>query len=146
MRLSVQIEFDKTLDLLTSKKVVIVGRGNQCDLIIPNDSVSRQHCKIERIDNAFHITDLGSSNGVFINGERIKPNVRKIIPKGAQLAISGMECELSNKMPDKDEKIVSTHNSAKGDATSTIRISRIDLNRPTRLQDLLRTTLSWKEA
>ena len=51
MRLSVQIEFDKILDLSTSKTTVIVGRASDvADLVINHPSISRRHCKIEYID------------------------------------------------------------------------------------------------
>ena len=77
MRLSVQIEFDKTLDLVTHKKIVTVGRSPKCDLVIPHESISRKHCQIEVIKGNFYITDLGSSNGVTVNGIRIPAEHRR---------------------------------------------------------------------
>lgn len=132
MRLSVQIEFDKTLDLVTHKKVVIVGRSPKSDLVIAHDSISRQHCKIEKIDGQYNITDLGSSNGVLINEEKIPPNVRRVILPGSQLSLGGLQCEISDFVPPQEEgKVVSNSIDTRGEFTSTIRLARIDLHQPT---------------
>lgn len=141
MRLSVQIEFDKTLDLVTPKSTVIVGRSPKADLVISHDGVSRQHCKIEYTpEKSFYITDLDSSNGVFINGDRIPPNTRREVKPDVQLAIGELQCELSvNKLVvTEDSKIVKTslEKSEAGEFTSTIRIARIDLNRPSKTLEL----------
>lgn len=135
MRLSVQIEFDKTLDLVTHKNTVIVGRSPKADLVIPHDGISRQHCKIEfTTDKSFFITDLGSSNGVFFNGVRIPPQSRRQVKPGVQLAIGGLQCELSAFIPlvTEDTKVIKStiEKSEAGEFTSTIRIARIDLNQP----------------
>lgn len=64
MKLSVQIEFDKTLHLETPKNSVILERSPKADLVIPHDSISRQHCQIDVAKNIFYIPDPGSSNGI----------------------------------------------------------------------------------
>jgi pSer/pThr/pTyr-binding forkhead associated (FHA) protein len=53
---------------------VSIGRSSKCDLVIPHESMSRQHCKIEFKDSEIFITDLGSINGVYIDGKKIPPN------------------------------------------------------------------------
>lgn len=52
---------------------IIVGRSAaNCNLaIITDNAVSEKHCEISLEDNRFYITDLGSSNGTFLNGDRI---------------------------------------------------------------------------
>lgn len=57
--------------------IVTVGRSSKCDVIIPFIGVSRQHFQIEVKDGEIFITDLGSTNGVYIDGEKIEPH-RKI--------------------------------------------------------------------
>jgi pSer/pThr/pTyr-binding forkhead associated (FHA) protein len=52
----------------------IIGRSNRSDLVIPHEGMSRQHCKIDVKEGEVFITDLGSINGVFIDGQRIPPN------------------------------------------------------------------------
>ena len=53
----------------------IVGRENFCDIVIPSHTVSRQHARITRIDDAYYLEDLSSLNGTFVNGERVSERV-----------------------------------------------------------------------
>ena len=132
MRLSVQIEIDKAMDLETHKDSVLVGRASNNDLVIPHDSVSRTHCCIDYRKGIFYITDLGSSNGTYIDGERLNPNEKRAFLISSQLTIGRLECELglSNSPVPHQERIISSNVSSSGDYTRTMRISRIELNRP----------------
>lgn len=136
MKLSVQIEFDKTLDLETSKSSVTVGRSPKTDLQIPHDSVSREHCRIDFIKGMFYITDLGSSNGTFIDGQRLEVNQKTPVLSSSQLTIGKLDCELSETtapIQNSDTaKIISSNVSSKGDYTATMRIARIDINKQTK--------------
>jgi len=49
-----------------------IGRKNSCDLRIPLSSVSRQHCEVRLEGDGVSIHDLGSSNGTFVNEERVQ--------------------------------------------------------------------------
>lgn len=49
----------------------IVGRGNQCDIVIPGTHLSRQHVEIAIEGNHLRIKDLGSANGTYLNELRI---------------------------------------------------------------------------
>lgn len=49
----------------------IVGRGKDCDLRIISEGVSRQHARIYTENDKVFIEDLGSSNGTFINEEKV---------------------------------------------------------------------------
>lgn len=51
---------------------VTIGRRSSCDLVLRVDSVSREHCRIERSDGAYWLHDNGSSNGTLLNGLRIE--------------------------------------------------------------------------
>ena len=48
---------------------VIVGRALECDLAILTPDISRQHARLEVIDNQFFVEDLGSANGTVLNGK-----------------------------------------------------------------------------
>ena len=53
------------------KETMIVGRSRTCDIVIPSAKVSRQHASLTRTDTALYIEDLGSANGVWLNGEKV---------------------------------------------------------------------------
>jgi predicted ATPase/class 3 adenylate cyclase len=48
-----------------------IGRSNKNDIQVNDDLISRNHIHIRRIDNHFVLSDLGSANGVRINGEPV---------------------------------------------------------------------------
>lgn len=53
----------------------IIGKNNRgVNYKIQDDTVSRYHAKIEVIESAVLLTDLGSTNGTFINDKRIEEN------------------------------------------------------------------------
>jgi pSer/pThr/pTyr-binding forkhead associated (FHA) protein len=68
---------------------MVIGRGTSPDvqILIPSPEVSRQHAQITRVDDGFYLTDLGSSNGTFVNGERIGPDPVVLQP-GDQIQLS----------------------------------------------------------
>ena len=54
-------------------RVMIIGRESRNDIVIPDINVSRQHAEIRReATGAWVISDLGSTNGTFVNGRQIK--------------------------------------------------------------------------
>lgn len=48
---------------------VVVGRGLDAHITIDSESVSRRHARLQLVDGRYAIEDLGSKNGIFINGE-----------------------------------------------------------------------------
>jgi two-component system, cell cycle response regulator len=56
---------------------VDVGRGSSAGLILDADSVSRRHARIERMGGGHKIVDLGSTNGTYVNGVKVKEQLLK---------------------------------------------------------------------
>lgn len=54
----------------------VIGRSPKCDVVVPHDGMSRQHCQIDLIGGELYVTDLGSTNGVMIDGKKIEPHVK----------------------------------------------------------------------
>jgi serine phosphatase RsbU (regulator of sigma subunit) len=50
---------------------VVIGRNPPADLILEGPTVSRRHCRLELLDGKLRVGDLASTNGTFVNGERI---------------------------------------------------------------------------
>jgi hypothetical protein len=45
-----------------------IGRGSHCDVVLDDSGVSRAHAEVFLKNNRFHVYDLGSANGLFVNG------------------------------------------------------------------------------
>lgn len=58
-------------ELLAPGDVAIVGRDAAADIVIDTPNVSRQHARIEATADGWYITDLGSTNGTWLNGDRV---------------------------------------------------------------------------
>jgi serine/threonine protein kinase len=57
--------------------VVTIGRKVDNDLVIDNLAVSSHHARIARLDGTFVIQDTGSTNGIFLNGEKVAQHTLK---------------------------------------------------------------------
>lgn len=51
---------------------ILVGRASTCDIVLDDDLASREHCRIALREDQVVVTDLGSKNGVLVNGIRIE--------------------------------------------------------------------------
>lgn len=63
--------FDQGERLEISSKIVRIGRDSNNDLQVHDSEVSRFHAELQPEGDGFKVVDLGSSNGTFLNGERI---------------------------------------------------------------------------
>jgi hypothetical protein len=81
----------KEVTVFIDKPEFMVGRALESDIHLANDSrVSRKHCRIFGEDGVFFIEDLGSSNGTFVNGKRIRYTTR--LENDDVLKIGGTKC------------------------------------------------------
>ena len=59
--------------IVLDKPIVLVGRHPDCDAVILNSrKISRKHCAVALVNNHFVVRDLGSMNGVWVNGVRVE--------------------------------------------------------------------------
>ena len=61
-----------------------LGRGSGCELRILDMKMSRQHCAFEYMDDAWQLIDLGSTNGVNLDGVRVKEHNKLSVGKVVQ--------------------------------------------------------------
>jgi hypothetical protein len=57
---------------LKGDKQLIIGRSSELDMVLVEDMVSRKHAKITLSAGKITIEDLGSTNGTFVNGEKVR--------------------------------------------------------------------------
>jgi serine phosphatase RsbU (regulator of sigma subunit) len=54
-----------------TQKPVVFGRSSASDACIRDQSLSKRHCQVQVVDGALEVTDLGSTNGTCVDGERV---------------------------------------------------------------------------
>ena len=87
------------LELFKNKDLIIVGRDSSCDLRINDTRISRKHASIKKLsDDKFLIKDLGSLNGVYINGSKLSGT--KTISKNDNIFISKYLLKIDGKAKD----------------------------------------------
>ena len=57
--------------LVLSGNRVLIGRSRDCDMTLDDPNVSRRHAELRREGSAWVVADLGSTNGVKVNGHRV---------------------------------------------------------------------------
>jgi len=73
----------------------ILGREDDADIVIDDSRVSRQHCSIKLENDVFVLSDLGSSNGTFVNG--LKTDT-KTLENGDKIQVGSAVFEFQSKM------------------------------------------------
>ncbi len=58
-------------DIPLEKPIVLIGRHQECDIQIPSRKISRRHCCVALVDDHVVVRDLGSTNGIRINGVKV---------------------------------------------------------------------------
>jgi pSer/pThr/pTyr-binding forkhead associated (FHA) protein len=66
----------------------LIGRHSACDLFLAEGAVSRWHCRIIRDTEGYYVEDLGSLNGTFVNGDRIRG--RRQLDDGDEIQLYGV--------------------------------------------------------
>ena len=61
---------------LRRSRPITVGRDDDCDAVIPDPSVSSRHARVEFDGVTWVLTDLGSTNGTWLNGARVAEPTR----------------------------------------------------------------------
>jgi pSer/pThr/pTyr-binding forkhead associated (FHA) protein len=51
---------------------ILIGRHTTCDLRLPLPDISRRHCRLVFTSGSWHVLDLGSLNGVYVNNRRVQ--------------------------------------------------------------------------
>ncbi|MBZ0293866.1 MAG: FHA domain-containing protein [Anaerolineae bacterium] len=67
---------------------VTIGRGTKNDIIITDNEVSREHCRLVPKGRGYELQDLGSRTGTFVNGQRVEGSRLVTVPSLIELGDS----------------------------------------------------------
>ena len=66
-----------------------IGRSRDCDLVLDDTGISRRHAEIRLGPDGWEIEDLGSTNGVLVNGQAIRS--RQLLAAGDRVELGSTE-------------------------------------------------------
>ena len=64
-----------------------LGRSKRCDLCVPDESVSEQHCRMEVVPEGLVVVDLGSTNGTSVNSRKLVSDEPELLSNGDMLTV-----------------------------------------------------------
>jgi pSer/pThr/pTyr-binding forkhead associated (FHA) protein len=67
---------NQTREIPINENEFLIGRAPDCNLRLRSEEVSRHHCTIRLSGGEATLVDLGSSNGSYLNGERVRSQAR----------------------------------------------------------------------
>src|SRR6185437_3920357 len=79
----------QTREISIGKDEFLVGRDPAADVSVDVFEVSRRHCQIRISSGRVFVRDLGSSNGTFVTGRKLRPDEEALIPAGQELSLGG---------------------------------------------------------
>ena len=77
--------------IVLAKSPLVVGRLPGCDIVLPFGSVSARHCQLEYNDGQWSVRDLGSRNGIRVDGVRCES---RALRPGSVLAIANLRFQI----------------------------------------------------
>lgn len=108
------VALDEGPDIMLDRGMIVVGRHPGCDARLDSLRVSRHHCCVMPEDGEVVVRDLGSTNGVRINGQRVDSGRLKL---GDELSIAHFRYRLDDgRAPERSEAAAG----ATGDSTNFI--------------------------
>jgi predicted component of type VI protein secretion system len=78
-------------DITLLKPEIKIGRRESCDIVLRFPNVSAHHCQLNLVDGYWYVKDMGSSNGIKVNGVRCQ---EKRLDPGDTLAVAKHQYEI----------------------------------------------------
>lgn len=66
---------------------IVIGRGQDCDIVLDEHQVSRQHARLQHTPRGWTLVDLGSTNGTQVNGQPLRANQPYTLQPGDRVTL-----------------------------------------------------------
>lgn len=69
---------------LPNDRQIVIGRGTDCTIHLDDKDVSRRHASLQPFGTDYYIMDMGSTNGILVNGTQVE---KKMLKHGDKISI-----------------------------------------------------------
>ena len=84
------------------RPAIIIGRGRDSDIILDEHQISRKHARLQNTSQGWALTDLGSTNGTRVNGQRLPAGQPRTLQPGDRIALGTAALVLKGQRRDED--------------------------------------------
>jgi pSer/pThr/pTyr-binding forkhead associated (FHA) protein len=87
---------------------IVIGRGEGCEIRLPDPSVSHRHASIRQRGSDYVVVDEGSTNGTFVGPVRLSPQAPRMVRSGELLRIGRiwLELHIESVLPTEDAQLM----------------------------------------
>ncbi len=82
--------------IIIDQPILLFGRHEECDVQLNSKKVSRRHCCVALVEGALLIRDLGSTNGIKINGKEVREGKLRA---GDELIVGNFRYQVAGDVP-----------------------------------------------
>lgn len=127
MKIEVHLFNSEIEEHVVKASAFYIGRSAQCEVVINHESMSRKHCYVEFDNGQLYVTDLGSTNGISIDGTRISPNKRTYYIASLPLMIGAatIKIDASEHQPEEIPKVKPVEHSKTTAGQKTLTLQKI---------------------
>ncbi len=79
------------------KRRTVIGRSKECDIQVVDPNISRRHAELRQEGTAYWLVDLDSTNGIIVNGRRLK---RAKLESGDKVTLGSTELVFARELPE----------------------------------------------
>lgn len=87
--------------VLIDQPILLFGRHQECDVQLNSKKISRRHCCLAQVDDHLVVRDLGSTNGILINGVKVTEGT--LVP-GDELVIGNFRYQVCGEVSGQPRK------------------------------------------
>lgn len=118
---------DQGQQVVLEKAVVLIGRHPDCDVVLTcSRKVSRRHCCVVQVNGKLLVRDLGSMNGVQINGKRIR--VESPLRLGDELSVGDVRYVLEAGKPKRSNSAEESEPRGNSESASPVSHRPVDIS------------------
>lgn len=132
----------KSFVFILDRPEILIGRAEDCDVLLPDGSISSHHCKIFKEERCLRVIDLGSTNGTFVNDTLISDS---IIQGGDKFIIGALLISIRLKLKRRlTQPIIIENLEPPKDQRPAFTTGRIDVKALNRKTSKVTGPISWK--